>query len=450
MNSQLANSPHFQKMTDEQALELLFDWDIWSRPKQREPQGDWRVWLILAGRGFGKTRTGAEYIRKQVEKNICGRIALVGRTAADVRDVMVEGESGILAASHPNRRPKYEPSKRRLTWPNGAIATTYSADEPDTLRGPQHDGFWADEPAAWKYDDTWDQLMFGLRLGKNPRGVATTTPRPTKLIKSLVASPTTYVTRGNTYENRAHLAPAFLEQIIRKYEGTRLGRQELNAEILEDTEGALWQRDSMLEAYRVTKHPPLIRIGVAVDPSVTSGEGSAETGIIAGGIAENGHAYILDDCSVLASPREWAASAIVAYHKNFADFIVGETNQGGDMVETIIRGIDTNVAFRGVRATRGKYTRAEPVAALYERGLVHHVGAFPELEDQLCSWTQGEKSPDRLDALVWLLTALMLNAGVPLAGDEPEEQPAEQPTLTQIMASDPFSWATSHGMWEDN
>ena len=372
-----------EKFTDAQAFELLYDWDIWARDKQREPAGNWRVWLILAGRGNGKTRTGAEWTKKQVESGKCGRVALVGRTAADVRDVMVEGESGILSVSHPKRRPKYEPSKRRLTWPNGAIATTYSADEPDTLRGPQHDGFWADEPAAWKYTDTWDQLMFGLRLGPNPRGVATTTPRPTKLIKMLVASPTTHVTRGNTYENRKNLAPAFLEQIIRKYEGTRLGRQELNAEILDDVEGALWQRDSMIEAYRVTKHPPLIRIGVAIDPATTSEEGSAETGIIVGGIAENGHGYILDDCSVHTSPKEWAQAAITAFHMHQADRVIAEVNQGGDMVSTIIRMIDNTVPYHAVRATRGKLTRAEPVSSLYERGLVHHVGAFPELEDQL-------------------------------------------------------------------
>jgi predicted phage terminase large subunit-like protein len=436
-----------EKLTDAQAFELLHDWDIWAREKQREPAGNWRVWLILAGRGFGKTRTGAQWTNKQLDSGKCGRFALVGRTAADVRDVMVEGESGILATSHPRRRPKYEPSKRRLTWPNGAIATTYSADEPDTLRGPQHDGFWADEPAAWKYTDTWDQLMFGLRLGANPRGVATTTPRPTKLIKMLVASSTTHVTRGNTYENRKNLAPAFLEQIIRKYEGTRLGRQELNAEILDDVEGALWQRDSMIEAYRVTKHPPLIRIGVAIDPATTSEEGSAETGIIVGGIAENGHGYILDDCSVHTSPKEWAQAAITAFHMHQADRVIAEVNQGGDMVSTIIRMIDNTVPYHAVRATRGKLTRAEPVSSLYERGLVHHVGAFPELEDQLCSWCQGEKSPDRLDALVWLLTALMLKDEIPLQGDEPQPEPVKVPSLTEIMQSDPFQWATTHGIW---
>lgn len=422
-------------ITDEQAAALYFDWDIWARPKQREPEGNWRVWLILAGRGFGKTRTGAETTRRKVEEGQAKRIALVGRTAADVRDVMVEGESGILACSPPRFRPHYEPSKRRLTWPNGAIATTYSADEPDALRGPQHDWFWADEPAAWEREETWDQLMFGLRLGKNPRGVATTTPRPTKLIKSLIDLSTTYVTRGSTYENRANLAGAFLEQIVKKYEGTRLGRQELNAEILDDMEGALWKR-YMIEDTRVTKHPDLKRIVVAIDPAVTAEEGSDETGMIVAGLGMDNHGYVLADKSMHASPQAWAAAAIVAYDVYKADRIIAEVNNGGDMVEAILRtvnrqmrtrgftaGIDdqklyeatlniSHIPYKAVHASRGKQTRAEPVSALYERGLIHHVGTFPELEDQLCSWEPGvAKSPDRLDALVWAFTELIVDAG---------------------------------------
>lgn len=460
-----------KKLSDEQALELLYDWDIWAREKQRQPLGDWRVWLILAGRGFGKTRTGAQWTLKQIESGACQRFALVGRTASDVRDVMVEGESGILSSAHPHRRPIYQPSKRRLTFPNGATATTYSAEEPDTLRGPQHDGFWADESASWRFEDAWDQLMFGLRLGKNPRGIVTTTPRPTPLMKSLIASPTTHITRGNTYENRAHLAPAFFEQIIRKYEGTRLGRQELNAELLDDVEGALWQRESMIEQHRVREYPELYRIAIAIDPAITSLQGSDETGIIIGGVAENGHAYILGDESLRASPDEWAKKAIFSYYRYHADRIIAETNQGGDMVETIMHMLDASLPYQAVHATRGKYLRAEPIAALYERGLVHHVGTFPELEDQQCGWVQGEKSPDRLDALVWLLTALMLNHGVPLQGDEdmpppyreglipitqalhpdapalPKDKQEPIPTIPQVQRIDPFSWIESHGGW---
>jgi len=394
-------------LTDEQAAHLYYDWDIWSRPKQKEPPGNWRVWLILAGRGFGKTRTGAEWIRAQVEQGKCKRLALVGRTAADVRDVIVEGESGIMAVSPPWFRPRYEPSKRRLTWPNGAIAITYSADEPDALRGPQHDGFFADEPAAWEREETWDNLMFGLRLGKNPRGVATTTPKPTKLIKTLIKLSTTSVTRGTSYENRANLPPAFFNEIIRRYEGTRLGRQEINAEILEDLEGALWKR-GMIEETRVTKHPDLQRLIVAIDPAVTAEEGSDETGIIVAGLGTDGQGYVLSDKSLRASPNEWAQAAITAYHLHKCDRIIGEVNNGGDLVETVIRNIEKYIPYTAVRASRGKQTRAEPVAALYERKMIHHIGTFPELEDQLCGWEPGmAQSPDRLDALVWAFTELM-------------------------------------------
>jgi predicted phage terminase large subunit-like protein len=402
-------------LTDEQAAVLLYDWDIWSRPKQKEPPGDWRVWLILAGRGFGKTRTGAEWTRGRAWKNKRARIGLIGRTVADVRDVMVEGESGILACSPPWFRPLYEPSKRRLTWPNGVKATTYSADEPDSLRGPQHTDLWCDEPASWQYEETWDQAMFGLRLGSDPRCVATTTPRPTKLIKMLIALATTYVTTGSTYENKANLALAFLEQIIRKYEGTRLGRQELNAEILDDVEGALWKR-WMIEDTRVTQAPTMKRVIVAIDPAVTAEEGSDETGIIVAGLGMDGHGYVLSDKSLRSSPQVWAETAITAYHAYKADRIIAEVNNGGDMVEMVIQNIakesKQRLPYLAVHASRGKQTRAEPVSALYERGLIHHVGTFPDLEDQLCSWEPGvTKSPDRLDALVWAFTNLIVDAG---------------------------------------
>jgi phage terminase large subunit-like protein len=405
-------------ITDEQAAVLLYDWDIWSRPKQKEPQGNWRVWLIMAGRGFGKTRTGAETTRRQIEEGKAGRVALVGRTAADVRDVMVEGESGILSVSPPWFRPRYEPSKRRLTWPNGVIATTYSADEPDALRGPQHDWFWADEPAAWQYEDTWDQLMFGLRLGKNPRGVATTTPRPTKLIKALIAASTTYITRGNTYENKANLAPAFIEQIIRKYEGTRLGRQEIDAEILDDNPGALWKRD-WIERNRVVKHPDLKRIVVAIDPPGKSDETSdepAECGIIVEGLGIDNHGYVLADYSLIGTPNEWASAALTAYNVFQADRVIAEVNFGGEMVEAVIKGVAKEkgmgkVPFEAVHASRGKMIRAEPVSNLYQQDTIHHVGTFPVLEDQQCNWLPGDKSPDRLDANVWGFTKLIVDAG---------------------------------------
>lgn len=372
------------------------------------PSGNWRTWLLLAGRGFGKTRTGAEWIRQQVESGTYGRIALVSPTAADARDVLVEGESGILAISPPWFKPIYEPSKRRLTWPNGAIATTYSADEPDRLRGPQHDGAWADELCAWRHaDDAWNMLMLGLRLGKDPRVAVTTTPKPTKLIKELMVAPTTYITRGSTYDNAANLAPAFIQQIVSKYEGTRLGRQELYAEILDDVPGALWT-SSMIENLRVKQAPELVRIVVAIDPAVSADEGSNETGIIAAGRGVDGRGYVLKDLSCILSPDGWARRAVNAYHDLKADRIIAEVNNGGDLVEATIRTVDRRVAYRKVHASRGKRTRAEPIAAMYEQGKIHHVGVFPELENQMCIYVPDnyDGSPDRMDALVWAFTEL--------------------------------------------
>lgn len=366
------------------------------------------MWLIQAGRGWGKTRTGAEWVREQVESGK-RRIALIGPTAADCRDVMVEGDSGILSVCAGNR-PLYEPSKRRVTWPNGAIATTYSADEPDRLRGPQHDAGWCDEPAAWKYPtDCWDMMMFGLRLGDNPRVVATTTPRPIQLIRDLIKQPTTIVTRGRTADNAANLAPQFLEQIVGKYEGTRLGRQELEGELLDDVPGALWQR-AQLDALRVDAAPDLVRIVVAIDPAMTSGEKADETGMIAAGTGVDGHAYVLKDLSCRLSPDAWARRAVNAYVELKADRIVAEVNNGGDLVGQVIHTIDPNASYKAVHASRGKRVRAEPVSALYEQGKVHHVGAFPLLEDQQCTFVPDDfdGSPDRVDALVWALTELML------------------------------------------
>jgi phage terminase large subunit-like protein len=389
-------------------VEAATRWSLQARKNQLPPPGRWRCWLILAGRGWGKTRTGAEFVNGQVRSGRSQYPILVGPTAADVRDVMVEGESGILACSRPDFLPLYEPSKRRLTWPNGVTASLFSAEEPDRLRGPQSDLIWADEPASWKYPETWDMAMFGLRLGKDPRVCATTTPRPTTLIRALVRDPLTVVTRGSTYENRENLAPAFIDKIIRKYEGTRLGRQELNAEILDDNPGALWQRD-VIEHLRVPGNevPPLIRIVVGVDPAVSGGEEADETGIVVDGMAANGHCYVLADASVRGTPHQWALAAVRAYHRWQADRMIGEVNNGGDLVEVNIRTVDPIVAYRAVHATRGKLVRAEPIAALYEQGRVHHVGAFPQLEDQLCEWSPGNHSPDRLDAHVWAMTELL-------------------------------------------
>lgn len=401
------------ELSEEEALNLLYDWRFWARPEQLEPEEDWRVWLCLAGRGWGKTRTGAETIRMWVETGRCKRLALVAPTAADARDVMVEGESGILTISPPYFYPHYEPSKRRLTWLNGAVATLFSAEEPDRLRGPQFDGAWVDEIATWRYPDAWDQLMFGLRLGLDPRVVATTTPRPVPLLTDLVKSDSTVISTGSTYDNIDNLAEAFVEKIVAKYEGTRLGRQEIYAEILTDVPGALWKRE-IIEQYRV-RHVPveLVRVVVAVDPAASESVGAAKTGIVVAGLGEDGHGYVLDDISLHASPDGWAKQAVAAYYRHGADRIVAEVNNGGDMVGYTVRTVDPKASYKSVRASRGKQIRAEPVAALYEQGKVHHVGYFGALEDQLCTWVPEEKSPDRLDALVWALTELLLYGAEP-------------------------------------
>jgi len=415
----------FLKRTSDRELEAIeHDWGWWGRCNQQAPKGDWRTWLLLAGRGFGKTRSGAECIRDQVIHHRRRRIALVAPTAADARDVMVEGESGLLAIGPPQQRPQYEPTKRRLTWPNGAIATTYSADEPERLRGPQHDAAWCDEIASWRYPEAWDMLMFGLRLGPDPRVVVTTTPKPVKIIRELLTDPTTVVTRGSSYENRANLADAFFAQIIRKYEGTRLGRQEIEAELLDDVPGALWNRTRLEELrWPLSKSvPDLVRIVVAIDPATTSGEDADETGIIVAGKDGGGRGYVLADRSGHYTPTEWAQLAIALYRQHKADRIVAEVNNGGDMVEATLRMIDPNVPYTAVHASRGKVVRAEPVAALYEQqpGRVFHVGTFPSLEDQMCGFTTDFDrktagfSPDRVDALVWALTDLLVE---PMPGE---------------------------------
>jgi phage terminase large subunit-like protein len=401
-----------ESLTDDEAEVLLYDWPKWARPNQLPPDGGWDGWLVLAGRGWGKTRVGVEFVRAEVEAGRATRIALIAETAADGRDVIVEGESGLLAVCPPWNKPIYEPSKRRVTWPNGAFAVLYDAREPDQLRGPQHDLALLDELAKYRYAQAvWDNLLPGLRLGSHPRWVATTTPRPTQLIKQLLKDPHVHPTRGKSTENLANLAQTFKHSVIDRYAGTRLGRQELDAEVLEDMPGALWTRRSLDEG-RVDKIPPLKRVVVGVDPAASSSENSNETGIIVAGVDANNHGYVIEDWSGRGTPDAWARKAVAAYRKHEADRIVAEKNQGGEMVEHTIHTVDRNVPVTLVHATRGKYVRGEPIAALYEQGRVHHVGSFPDLEDQMVVFTpeqaidRAEGSPDRVDALVWALTNL--------------------------------------------
>lgn len=398
---------------------LKYDWNFWARPNQLTPVGDWTTWLILAGRGFGKTRTGAEFVRDNVcgstplSPGRCSHIALVAETASDARDVMVEGPAGLLAVHPKDQRPIYEPSKRRVTWKNGATATLFNATEPDQLRGPQHDLAWADEVAKFAYAQaTWDQLQFGLRLGVHPRQIVTTTPRPIPLIRKLMADENTFVTRGRTYDNAANLAAPFLRQIEDRYGGTRIGRQELEGEVLDDIPGALWNRE-ILDTARVPESPEdLTRVIVAVDPAATSGEEADETGIVGVGTSVNAdgstHGYVLADRSLRGTPEEWARKAVQLYRELSADRIVAEKNNGGEMVESVIKAVDRSVPVTLVSATRGKVVRAEPISALYEQGRIHHVGRFDKLEDQMCMFSQDmlrtEGSPDRVDALVWGFT----------------------------------------------
>lgn len=430
----LASLPEAQRkeilasLTDAQHEELLWDWEFWARQAQKEPAGDWLTWLILAGRGYGKTRVGAETIRRWA----CGktplargryrRFLLIAETAADARDVMVEGESGILSVHPREFRPLYEPSKRRLTWPNGATASLFNATEPDQLRGPQGDAAWSDELAKWQYArETWDMLQFGLRLGDNPRQIVTTTPRPISVIKELLADDTTVVTRGTTMENRGNLAPSFLRKIQSRYEGTRLGRQELNAEVLDDNPNALWTR-GMIEAALIKVCPvELARIVVAVDPSGTDGqEEGDDIGIVAAGRGVDGIMYVLEDATCQLSPAGWGGVTVSLYNKIGADRVVGERNFGGAMVKHVIHTADPGTAYKEVIASRGKWLRAEPIAALYEQGRVKHIGSLPKLEDELCAFgpdgLADGKSPNRLDALVWAGTELMLGGEIMVFG----------------------------------
>lgn len=400
---------------------LKYNWKFWARPNQLQPEGNWTTWLILAGRGFGKTRTGAETIRDwacgdtPLSPGRCSNIALVAETAPDARDVMVEGPAGLLACHPKDFRPTYYPSKRSVVWPNGAQAILFNAVEPDQLRGPQFDGAWCDELAKWRYaEQTWDQLQFGLRLGDHPRQIVTTTPRPIAVVRRLINDADTHVTRGRTYDNASNLAAPFLKQVEERYGGTRLGRQELEGEVLDDMPGALWNRE-IIDNCRKPEAPEMDRIVIAVDPAVTAGEDSDETGIVAVGLARDAdgynRGYVLADRSLKGSPEEWARAAVALYREFDADRIVAERNQGGDMVASTIRAVDNTVPITLVHASRGKVVRAEPISALYEQARVHHIGRFDKLEDQMCLFSRDAErspgnSPDRVDALVWGLTDL--------------------------------------------
>jgi phage terminase large subunit-like protein len=412
------------ELSADEVRRLYTDWQLWARDDQLPPGATsggepWRVWLILGGRGAGKTRAGAEWVRAKalgiapLAAEPASRITLVGETIADVRRVMIEGVSGLLSIHPTHERPAFEVSKMQLVWPNGAVAQMFSAENPDSLRGPQFAAAWCDELAKWRLPEAvWDMLQFGLRLGANPQVAVTTTPRPIALLKALMADRSTVVTRAATADNATNLAPTFLAEMTRRYAGSALGRQELMGEIVEDWGGSLWRRD-WIEAARVAACPELKSIVVAVDPPVTATAASDACGIIVAGLGEDGRAYVAADRSIQGrEPHVWARAAIAAYHDFMADRVVAEVNQGGDLVVTVLRQIDAAVAVRKVRASRGKWLRAEPVAALYAEGRVSHVGAFDTLEDQMCAFgadglARG-RSPDRVDALVWALTDLML------------------------------------------
>jgi phage terminase large subunit-like protein len=397
--------------------ELNCQWLYWARPGQQlPPEGhDFRNWLVLGGRGAGKTCAGAEWVKflalgsLQPVLRRCARIAIVAPTFDEARMVMIEGESGLLAVHNDRERPRYEPSKRTLTWHNGSVAQIFSAEEPDGLRGPQFDAAWCDEMAKWKKADAvWMNVQMALRLGEAPQAVITTTPRPTKVIRSLINDAATVVTRSKTLDNRGNLAATFLTDVLAKYGGTNLGRQELDGEVIADDPDALWTRE-MIERARVRKLPPLTRVVVAVDPPATSGARASACGIVCAGLGEDGRAYVLDDASCRRlTPLQWAARVAKLFHQRGADRIVAEVNQGGDMVRDVLAQVDDALPVKAVHASKGKKARAEPVAALYEQGRVSHVGAFAELEDEMCAVIGDGASPDRLDALVWALTELLL------------------------------------------
>ncbi|HEY0235241.1 MAG TPA: terminase family protein [Afipia sp.] len=422
---------HILTSLDEAELDLIAsDWQLFAHPHQWPPDvpgngRDWLTWLLIGGRGAGKTRAGAEWIRAQalgiapLAKEAVGRIALVGETEHDVREVMIEGVSGLLAVHRRDERPVWISSRKRLEWRNGAVAYAFSAEDPESLRGPQFGCAWSDELAKWRYADAaFDMLQFGLRLGAQPRQLITTTPRPTALIKRLMKDESCAVTRAPTHANALNLAPNFLQTVMARYAGTRLGRQELDGELIEDRPDALWTR-ALIERCRIIEAPPLARIVVAVDPPVSSGKRADSCGIVAAGITSEGAIIVLADETIAnATPSAWAAKAIALWRRLEADTLVVEVNQGGEMVRSVIAQVDASVPVTSVRASRGKYLRAEPVATLYEQGRVRHAGVFPALEDEMCDFgpagLSSGRSPDRLDALVWAVTSLTHGArGMP-------------------------------------
>ncbi len=418
-------------LTDAEAEALLWDWNFWARPKQLPPPGDWSTWMLRAGRGFGKTRGGAGWVHERAMQEPRW-IALVARTPADARDYMVEGPGGLEKNTPVQERPLYEPSKRRLTWPNGSWATIYSDDEPDQVRGFSGDTAWLDELGKYKHPkEIWDNLAFGMRecSADRPRRLITTTPRPLEILEKIEALPGTVTVIGSSYENRSNLDPTWFEEEIAAYEGTSWGRQEIHAEILTAAEGALWSYDT-IEANRVLRPPEMLRIVVSIDPAVSSTETSDETGIAICGLGVDRHGYILGDLSGRYRPDGWARKAIRAYDDIGADRLIGEINNGGEMIESTLRATaksmrDTGeretaeISYKSVHASRGKQARAEPIAALDEQGRIHHAGLFDKMEKQMCTWEplSGDRSPDRIDARVWGFTELMLKkeAGAPKA-----------------------------------
>ena len=410
----------FDSEAEKAAFHCFVNWANTARKKQYTPEGDWSIWLILAGRGWGKTRTGGEDIVAYALSNSNVRCGVVAPTRGDLRRVCFEGDSGILKIIPDDcylssKADSYNRSAMEIKLWNGSIIQGFAAIEPDRLRGPQFHRIWADEVAAWRYPESFDQMIFGLRLGQDPRLIITTTPRATPLIVNLAKreGKDVYLTKGSTFENYQNLAESALAQLKEKYEGTRLGRQELYADILEEQEGALWNY-GLIDSARIQRNSEVEyqRVVVAIDPAVTNTETSDETGIVVCGGSANGDFYVIDDLSGKYSPDGWGKKAIDAYYKYQADRIVAEVNNGGDLVERLLRNIDNSVPYTPVNASRGKIIRAEPIASLYEQGKVHHVGSFPELEDQMCLFTpSSKKSPDRMDALVWALTELSLSNG---------------------------------------
>lgn len=407
-----------KKLRPEQLRELEPYWEIWAHEGQKTPPGDWHTWVIMAGRGYGKTRAGAEWVRLVAESDPTARIALVGDSLGEARRVMVEGPSGLLAIPRPRWRPQFEPSKRQLTWPNGAVAMLYSAGEPESLRGPQHSHAWGDEIAKWsqshgRAEAAWDNLLLGLRLGVRPQAVATTTPRAVPLLRRLLTQPDVAVTRGTTADNEDHLARGFLRSVKARFGRSLLARQELDGELIEEIEGALWSRALLESGREAIPTADAVRIVIGVDPPA-SAQGDA-CGIVVCALGADGVGRVLADCSVRKpTPERWARAVAGAARVWSADRVVAEANQGGEMVRSVLRAADIALPIKLVHASRGKVARAEPVAALYEAGRVRHAGQFPELEDQLCGLMAGGgyegpgRSPDRADALVWAMTELML------------------------------------------